>query len=80
MKHITELRRILLDGDQRTREARAKKLGTTTAYIEKLAGGWGSPSIALMDKLCNAHPELTVDHLIAARKERQRLVARKQRG
>ena len=80
MKHITELRRILLGGDQQTRSAKAKKLGTTTAYIEKLAGGWGSPSIALMDKLRNVYPGLTVDHLIAARKERQRLVAKKQRG
>lgn len=70
----------MLDGDQQVREARAKKLGTTVAYVEKLAGGWGSPSIALIDKLRNVYPRLTVDHLIAARKERQRLVARKQRG
>jgi len=48
-------------------------MGTTPGYVEKLAGAYSLPSLDFFAEMKRVHPELSVELVIAAKKEREKI-------
>lgn len=70
---IETLKKLLLNGDERAVVRRAKRVGTTPAYLYKLACGHGLPSLDLLGRLVKEVPSLRTEMFLRAKEERMKI-------